>query len=250
MGADDQGSVTPSITPDMVYAARKRAIGADLTPLAEAPVRIRDQYTRFAAELNKLATPKRAVPASDLDPSTGRPVTPEHLQGIALLADELAEAIRAAHTDFQSGSAGPVAMTMDERTTGDLTRRAGFRLPEAAGQAREVGRELRAAAETLERIAAVPTDACRIGWPVCPQHGNTISATGGRSWCRAMGCDRRWDYDRGDIPCPEPVRWRVTDAAGGDGLMCDGHALDARTRLAGGTVVPLGDEPSGRDGGR
>jgi hypothetical protein len=95
---------------------------------------------------------------------------------------------------------------------------------------------------TLERIAAVPADACRIAWPVCPRHGNTITATGGKSWCRALGCDRQWDYDRGDIPCPEPVRWRVTDQQGQGGLMCNGHALNARTALIGSTVVPLEEE--------
>lgn len=176
-----------------------------------------------------------------LDGEPGEPVSAPRLQAIAMLADGLADVIEQARAGFRpvadmgSGSGGSV----DELTTGELVRRAGFRLPDAAGQARQVARELRDTSATLERIAAVPADACRICWSVCPEHGNTISATGGTSWCRVPGCGRRWDYDRGDIPCPEPVRWRVTDQHGDGGAMCDGHVLGARTALIGGTVVPL-----------
>ncbi|WUI01947.1 hypothetical protein OHR68_09090 [Spirillospora sp. NBC_00431] len=173
---------------------------------------------------------------------TGRdaagPVTPARMRVIAEVAEDRVRLIERASADFRAQGqylAGPV----DDRTEGDLVRLAGFRLPEAAGYARQVAREMRETAVGLERIAAVPADACRIPWPVCPEHGSTIAATGGTSWCRVSGCGRRWDYDRGDVPCPEPVRWRVTDQEGDGGLMCDGHALAARTLLVGGSVVPL-----------
>ncbi|KAB2341522.1 hypothetical protein [Actinomadura rudentiformis] len=178
----------------------------------------------------------------------GTRVSPERMRSIASVADGLAHLIEFARADSRSVAApdgAPAARPVDTFTEGDLARRAGFRLPDAAGQARQIAREMRQTATSSERIAAVPTDACRIPWPVCPEHGNTISSTGGRSWCRRPGCGRRWDYDRGDIPCPEPVRWRVTDQHGDGGPMCDGHALDARTALIGGTVVPL-DEDEGR----
>ncbi|MFP3966580.1 hypothetical protein SMC26_30025 [Actinomadura fulvescens] len=172
----------------------------------------------------------------------GTRVSPERMRSIASVADGLAHLIELARADFQSVTApddAPAARPVDTFTEGDLVRRAGFRLPDAAGQARQVSRDLRETAVGLERIAAVPAEACRVLWPVCPEHGNTLTSTGGRSWCRRSGCGRRWDYDRGSVPCPEPVRWRVTDQHGDGGLMCDGHALDAGTALIGGTVVPL-----------
>jgi hypothetical protein len=169
------------------------------------------------------------------------PVSAERIRGIAALADQLAKVIDTAYSAFRTRPGEHVPMTVEEMTNADLIRRAGFRLPDAAGQARYAARQLRETAMQLERIAAVPADACRISWPVCPDHGNTISASGGSSWCRVRDCGRQWDYDRGDIPCPEPVRWRVTDQYGNAALMCDGHARDARTVRVG-TITRLEGE--------
>ncbi|MFG1999728.1 hypothetical protein ACGFNU_11330 [Spirillospora sp. NPDC048911] len=171
----------------------------------------------------------------------GKAVSAARMQSIAALADDLAHVIDQATADFRS-MADKYPVPVGRGTADEMVRRAGFRLPDAAGQARQIGHEMRQTAVTLERIAAVPAQACRISWPACPEHGNTISSTGGRSWCRVPECGRRWDYDRGDIPCPEPVHWRVTDQYGDGGPMCNGHGLDARTALIGGTVVPLGED--------
>ena len=73
-------------------------------------------------------------------------------------------------------------------------------------------------------------------WGVCPEHGNTLTSTGGKAWCRDMACGRTWDYDRGGLPCIEPARWTVTDKHGDALAMCDGHALDVGKRLQGARV--------------
>ncbi len=69
-------------------------------------------------------------------------------------------------------------------------------------------------ADDLARLAAVPAGACGIGWGVCPDHGNTLTTSGGRTWCRTPGCGRTWGYDRVSTPCAEPVTHTVLDAGG------------------------------------
>lgn len=117
------------------------------------------------------------------------------------------------------------------------TRRSGFRLLDAAGWARHVGDELDATAGDLARVRG--RSDCGADWGVCPEHGNTLRGSSGKTWCTASGCGRRWKYDRAGLPCTEPVEYLVTDAEGGSGPMCAGHALDARERLIGAVVTPL-----------
>ena len=89
------------------------------------------------------------------------------------------------------------------------------------------------------RLAARRTDACSVPWGACPEHGATLRSTAGRCWCTTPGCLRRWLHNRLAEPCAEPVTHRVIDA-GGDRLdLCDGHAIDARTRIIDATVSPL-----------
>jgi hypothetical protein len=57
---------------------------------------------------------------------------------------------------------------------------------------------------------------CAMG--ACPEHGNTLVSSGGKSWCRDPGYRRSWDHDRGGMPCTDPEHWRVTDRCGGAGL--------------------------------
>lgn len=80
---------------------------------------------------------------------------------------------------------------------------------------------------------------CGADWGVCPDHGNTLTSSAGTTWCRAEGCGRTWDYDRVNHACEEPAAYVLRDASGGVGYLCAGHALDARDRVAGGTVTPL-----------
>lgn len=63
-----------------------------------------------------------------------------------------------------------------------------------------------------------------------------MTSTGGQSWCSR--CDRRWPFSF-DEPCREPVTHTVTDTEGTVFEVCDGHAIDVRARLVGGTVTPL-----------
>jgi hypothetical protein len=58
--------------------------------------------------------------------------------------------------------------------------------------------ELGDAADHLDRIAAaMKPGVCPVPWGVCPEHGNTLTSTARKTWCRAVGCGRTWAYDRG-----------------------------------------------------
>lgn len=145
--------------------------------------------------------------------------TPADLVELAARADQLAADIDAARAALAQGPA--------------------FRLPDAAGEVRRVAADLRETAEDQARVRARPADACPADWGVCPVHGNTLTSSGGRSWCRADDCDRTWNYDRGGEPCAEPVRWLVTDETGYSFRACDGHATAARAQIIGATVEPV-----------
>ncbi|NUW32032.1 hypothetical protein HTZ77_11405 [Nonomuraea sp. SMC257] len=107
------------------------------------------------------------------------------------------------------------------------------------------GEDLRRAAGDLARLRSVPEPACGVPWGVCPEHGNTLSSSGGVTTCRV--CRRRWDHDRLGRPCQEPVTWKVTDRAGTVTKLCDGHVLAARAAVEGATFTRLdttrGDQP-------
>jgi hypothetical protein len=129
---------------------------------------------------------------------------------------------------------------VDNRLAGagdEPTRRAGYRLDDVASNLLRVANELTAAVDELTRIANRGT--CAADWGLCPEHGNTLTSSGGRSWCRRPGCRRRWDYDRGGLPCTEPAAYRVRDNAGGESQLCTGHANDACQRLTGARLIPL-----------
>lgn len=152
--------------------------------------------------------------------------TPASLRELAAAADALAERINAVQAALRGEEPG-------------ARRRAGFRLDDAAGQARQVSRALEDTAGELARIAATPEHACGIEWGVCPRHGATVNSTQGRSWCTVEGCGNRWGYDRLSTPCPEPVTHRITDTEGTVQDVCDGHAIGARTSITGVTVEPI-----------
>ena len=121
----------------------------------------------------------------------------------------------------------------------ESVRRAGFRCDTAIGWIRQASTELKDTADHLDRIAAATKPgACLVSWGVCLEHGDTLTSTGGKTWCRAMGCARTWDYDRVSLPCGELARRQVTDQHGEAVVMCDGHALDARKRLEGARIEP------------
>jgi hypothetical protein len=176
-------------------------------------------------------------PGGILPAAGGQDVTPARMRALAGQAEALAAAIAAAHGGFRA------------RDSEDPVRRAGFRLSDAARQARAVAAGLHETAADLARIAARPPGSCVIPWGVCPEHGNTLTSTGGKTWCTTPRCGRAWGHDRLAMPCAEPARWKLTDQHGAEALLCDGHALDARNRLEGAMVVPL-DPPPGRGGAR
>lgn len=153
-------------------------------------------------------------------------ITPARMRDLATQAEALAAAITDALKDFRAHADEPV-------------RRAGFRLGDAAGAARSIAAEMTATAGDLARLAARPEGSCAMPWGVCPDHGNTLRSSGGRTWCEHPSCGNVWTYDRTWIPCEEPARWRLKDSAGDGAEVCDGHAADARERLDGAVLESL-----------
>lgn len=143
---------------------------------------------------------------------------------LAVRADALVAEIDVLHGDIRAADDEAVCL-------------ASFRSDDAAAGMRRAATDLRETAGHLGRIAAAarPT-ACRVQWGACPQHGNTLTSSGGKTWCRYGGCVGTWDWDRVGLPCTEPARWKVTDRQGGESVMCHGHALDARRCLEGARV--------------
>jgi hypothetical protein len=91
-------------------------------------------------------------------------------------------------------------------------------------------------AET-DRMLAADGTGCAVGWGVCPDHGNTLSASGGRTWCRRAGCRREWGARRVDSHCNEPAVAVVADQHGGTVRLCAGHWLNAQATLVGAELV-------------
>ncbi|GGP10780.1 hypothetical protein LDL08_28115 [Nonomuraea glycinis] len=151
-------------------------------------------------------------------------VTPEHLTVLASRAEALTAEVLA----LCDSAPGPAQEPEPEHLA--VARQAADSL---AGGAEG----LRRAAAELVRLQARP---CGLSWGVCPEHGNTLSSSGGVSTCRV--CRRDWSHDRLGQPCQEPVTWKVIDRAGTETRMCDGHVLGARAVAAGATFVRVPDE--------
>jgi hypothetical protein len=120
----------------------------------------------------------------------------------------------------------------------DAVRRTGFRLDTGVGWLRLVASELEVTADDLARVQAVLADptSCQLPGGACPDHGSTLTSTGGRSRCRR--CGRVWDYDRGGQPCAEPAVSLVRDPSGAV-RMCAAHTRELRALLPEVTVTPL-----------
>jgi hypothetical protein len=148
----------------------------------------------------------------------GSEPTPERARELAAQADALMDALKAFQAGFRACDDEPA-------------RRAGFRLDVARGYAAQIAADLSETAADLDRVAAARAPGtCKIPWGVCPEHGNTLTGTGGRSWCKRSRCGRQWDYDRGGLPCTEPAAWTWV-APYGTAQVCQGHAAEIRAQL-------------------
>jgi hypothetical protein len=145
------------------------------------------------------------------------------LREIAARAEALAREIDALREQLRQAPDEPI-------------QRSGFRLPDAAGYARQIAGDLAESAEDLARVRARST--CGADWGVCPEHGATLRSTGGKSWCQTPGCGREWGYDRLGLPCAEPAAWTVADTVGNTTLLCEAHTTDARRTLTGAVITP------------
>ena len=159
--------------------------------------------------------------------------TPSEIRALAAAAGQLSRDVDAVHARLKTAAADPA-------------RRAGFRLDEIAGELRRAEAELGDTAADLARVRSSRGDPrlCQAEWGVCPEHGNTLTSTGGTSVCRVDG--RSWGYDRLGSPCGEPVSDLVTDPEGGSTAMCHGHVL-AVPDQAGWHVRALTTDTTGDD---
>ncbi|MFJ6661568.1 hypothetical protein ACIQNG_35245 [Streptomyces sp. NPDC091377] len=97
-------------------------------------------------------------------------------------------------------------------------------------------------AQALQSTAADPSR-CTVPWGVCPEHGGTLKSRarateGFDSWCTDFTCFNVWPYDRLDAACTEPATHTVQADNGDRYVVCDGHALTARTQITDGQVLP------------
>ncbi len=154
-------------------------------------------------------------------------LTPAQARQLAAAAEDLARQLEQ-------------ALAAREGDEDQARRDAGFRLHDVVSILRRgVAGELLETADHLARLGSRPSGSCTLPSGVCPEHGATLSQSGGEAWCTAPGCGRRWGWDRLTMPCTEPVTHRVVDVEGGVLEVCDGHATDARRRITGASVTPL-----------
>ncbi len=155
-------------------------------------------------------------------------VTLFDLRTLAQRAEWVADQMDAARAELNAATDRP-------------TRKAGWRLDDAAGEVRRAAEALRATAEELAFILTVRSRPhCMADWGCCPEHGATLVSSGDRCRCRAPGCGRTWGWRRMSLPCDEPPAFRlVDDAHGGEGLVCAGHAIAGREQLESGRLLPL-----------
>jgi len=145
-------------------------------------------------------------------------VTPARLCHLADQCTTLASHIRDALTALRAAPDAP-------------TRIVSFHLHTAHEHARRAAAEVTATAARLALIRSRSADTCSVDWGCCPNHGNTLTRSGGGARCATPGCDLSWSYDRLGLPCTEPASFRVTSPADPPDsrvLLCTGHATSAR----------------------
>ncbi|HEY3002339.1 MAG TPA: hypothetical protein VGJ44_08305 [Kribbellaceae bacterium] len=161
-----------------------------------------------------------AVPVGNGVPTPGR------LGQLAAAAEVLAGGIDAANQALLGGS---------ELDSG----RYWLPLQSAAEGVRRAAEELEKVAGELVRSMATAHEPCEVGWGVCPDHGITLTSTGGQSVCRVLGCHRTPQAP--SVRCTEPVAYRVVDAEGEAFLACTGHAVACRRELVGAVITLTAD---------
>ncbi|HEU4947683.1 MAG TPA: hypothetical protein VFT31_11060 [Kribbella sp.] len=161
----------------------------------------------------------------DSDAAPGEFTTSVRLDEIAIAAMALSDGLRAATRGL------PESVE---------SRRLRRELDDAAGRFRAVAGELEITAGDLVRLAASEGQSCGITWGVCPEHGISLMDLGEVIRCRVLGCHR--EQAGGAAPCPQPVAYRVVDAAGPALLTCTGHAIACRLHLVG-AVITLASDP-------
>ena len=96
-----------------------------------------------------------------------------------------------------------------------------------------------------DAVLAADPSRCQVPWGVCPEHGNTLTTSGGRTRCRWSGCGRTWPGNRVQAHCGEPATALIADAGGEQSRLCAGHWADARERLIGVRLVRALPAPDG-----
>lgn len=153
--------------------------------------------------------------------------TPSDLRMLAIRAELIASAIDSTQAVLRIAGDRP-------------TRHVAWRLADGAGWLRQAADALRATAADLAFIRDVRgRPHCGADWGCCPDHGATLTCSGGGCRCTAPGCGRSWAWDRNGLPCDQEPAFRVLDADGWKGVLCAGHAIAARRQLHNARLLPL-----------
>jgi NAD-dependent dihydropyrimidine dehydrogenase PreA subunit len=166
------------------------------------------------------------------DVGTNGRVPPVHPReagfGTPVRVDEIALAAKALSEDLLIATRGLPESVESRQLRRDLDA--------AVETFRAVASHLQSTAGSLVRLAASEGLVCGVTWGVCPDHGLTLMNVDGEvASCHVLGChlQQQAPAER----CPQPVAYKVVDAAGPALFTCAGHAIACRLHLDGAVIT-------------
>ncbi|WP_143465535.1 hypothetical protein [Kribbella sp. ALI-6-A] len=148
--------------------------------------------------------------------------------GTPVRVDEIALAAKALSEDLLIATRGLPESVESRQLRRDLDA--------AVETFRAVASHLQSTAGSLVRLAASEGLVCGVTWGVCPDHGLTLMNVDGEiASCHVLGChlQQQAPAER----CPQPVAYKVVDAAGPALFTCAGHAIACRLHLDGAVIT-------------
>ncbi|WP_432937659.1 hypothetical protein ACQPXM_25550 [Kribbella sp. CA-253562] len=167
---------------------------------------------------NEVGTNGRVPPVHPRETGFGTPVR----------VDEIALAAKALSEDLLTATRGLPESVESRQLRRDLDA--------AVETFRAVASHLQSTAGSLVRLAASEGLVCGVTWGVCPDHGLTLMNVDGEiASCHVLGCHQQQQAPA--ERCPQPVAYKVVDAAGPALFTCAGHAIACRLHLDGAVIT-------------
>jgi hypothetical protein len=167
---------------------------------------------------NEVGTNGRVPPVHPRETGFGTPVR----------VDEIALAAKALSEDLLTATRGLPESVESRQLRRDLDA--------AVETFRTVASHLQSTAGSLVRLAASEGLVCGVTWGVCPDHGLTLmNVDGEMASCHVLGCHHQQQAPA--ERCPQPVAYKVVDAAGPALFTCAGHAIACRLHLDGAVIT-------------